>query len=252
MIQQLSYRTIGRLPYLKEFLWDLYLPGGKLWFQGSKFHCPVCESDVRKFLPYGLISRDNAKCPVCMSLERHRLIWLFLQRKTDLCTASNKKMLHIAPERMLENKFSKIKNLNYLTADLYNPRVMVKMDITNIELPDNSFDIIYCSHVFEHVPNDRLAMRELHRVLKPDGWAVLIVPITAEVTVEDPSITDPRKREKLFGQHDHVRRYGPDYVDRLINAGFAVAEFTADDIAMPSEQENMVLNDGQKIYYCTK
>ena len=132
-------------------------------------------------------------------------------------------MLHIAPEAQLSRILTHVKNLDYLSADLSSKRAMVKMDITNIQYPDNSFDIIYCSHVLEHVPDDRQAMSEFYRGLKPGGWAILQVPLAdRDVTYEDFSITDPVEREKHFGQHDHVRWYGRDFTDRLVQSGFDV------------------------------
>jgi len=132
--------------------------------------------------------------------------------------------------------------------------VMEKMDITDIQHPNGNFDIIYCSHVLEHVPDDRKAMSEFYRVLRPSGWAVLNVPITADTTYEDPSITDPDERERLFGQHDHVRRYGPDYKDRLEDAGFHVSVYSAEEFLSPSDIERQGMANGAagEIYYCRK
>ena len=146
-----------------------------------------------------LFSGKTHYCPVCVSMSWHRLSWLFLQQKTDLFNESPKKMLHIAPERGLVSRFKKIVNLDYLTADLQSLHCMVKMDITDIQYSDHSFDVIYCSHVLEHIPNDRKAMRELERELKPDGWAVLMVPITVDKTIEDPLETNLAERERRFG-----------------------------------------------------
>ncbi len=163
-----------------------------------------------------------------------------------------KRMLHVAPEPQLARLFQRARYIDYLSADLGSPRAMVKMDITNIQYPANHFDVIYCSHVLEHVPNDRQAMREFHRVLKHDGWAVLQVPITAETTFEDPSVTDPRERERLFGQHDHVRCYGLDYADRLRSAGFSVVE---DDFACqlpPHLVTRYSIHPSETIYVCRK
>lgn len=191
---------------------------------GTSCYCPVCKTSIRQFQPTGKVNsnlRPNAKCPICHSLERHRMIWLYLEQETNLLVNNAKKMLHVAPEKCLEIKFSQLSHLDYLTADLINP-AMVQMDLTNIQYPDNSFDIIYCSHVLEHIPDDRKAMKELARVLSPDGWAILQVPIDRDTTFEDPSITDPFERERLFGQKDHVRAYGRDYQMRLEQSGFRV------------------------------
>ena len=138
-------------------------------------------------------------------------------------TAAHKKMLHVAPEEQLSRLFGSALGIDYLSADLLSSNAMIRMDIMDIQYPDETFDVIYCSHVLEHVSDDRKAMRELHRVLRTGGWAILQVPIsTAEVTFEDPKITRPKERERAFGQFDHVRRYGADYKDRLEDAGFSV------------------------------
>jgi ubiquinone/menaquinone biosynthesis C-methylase UbiE len=163
-----------------------------------------------------------------------------------------KRMLHVAPERAFTTQLKRIPSLDYLTADLYNPRAMVKMDITDIQYPDASFDVIYCSHVLEHVPDDRKAMREFFRVLKPTGWAVLQVPITADHTIEDPSVVEPEERERLFGQKDHVRRYGPDYTQRLEEAGFTVKCIPASAVGDQHQRREVGILDDEVIYYCTR
>jgi SAM-dependent methyltransferase len=224
----------------------------KARFLGLARYCPVCESRLRRFLPAGVIERSDARCPVCSSRERHRLVWAFFREGTPLFDGSPKRMLHIAPEACLEPKFRRIPGLNYLTADLLDPGAMVMMDITDIQYPDNSFDVIYCSHVLEHVPDDRKAMRELHRVLAPDGWAVLQVPITAGRTFEDPSVVDPAERERLFGQHDHVRVYGTDYKERLKEAGFRVLCFSAADVVGRENVRRMGICESEEIYFCQK
>ena len=175
---------------------------------------------------------------------------LFFQRESNLLDPPSKKMLHVAPGPSFALMFKKSKYIDYLSADLYDPNVMVKMDITDIQYPENYFDVIFCSHVLEHVMDDKKALREFLRVLKPTGWAVLQVPIMAKKTIEDPTVTDPEERLKIFGQSDHVRRYGNDYKDRLIESGFNVRVIKATDIASPDEIEKMRL--GSEIYYCTK
>ncbi|MGQ9854212.1 MAG: class I SAM-dependent methyltransferase [Candidatus Oleimicrobiaceae bacterium] len=164
-----------------------------------------------------------------------------------------RKLLHVAPEQCLAARFREQLRDNYLTADVLDPRAMVKMDITDIHYPDQSFDAIICSHVLEHVQDDKRAMREFFRVLKDGGWAMLLVPITSQQTFEDPSITDPKERLKVFGQEDHVRRYGPDYVDRLRAAGFKVEITTIRDLVDHKEAVEMGLTPASgEIYYCTK
>ncbi|MHC5162189.1 MAG: class I SAM-dependent methyltransferase, partial [Planctomycetota bacterium] len=196
---------------------------------GFKRYCPVCRSWVRNFNPYGLSHRTDAQCPVCKSLERHRFVWVYFCEKTHLFDGQPKRMLHFAPEPEFERKFKKVPAIDYVSADLFNPRAMVSMDICRMDCSDESFDIVYCSHVLEHVQDDRKAIAEIYRVLKKNGLAVILVPITADKTVEDPSVTDPRERERLFGQHDHLRKYGPDFADRLTASPFTVSvEYVSD------------------------
>ncbi len=223
-----------------------------VFYKGKGKYCPVCNKSSRKFGTYGVANREDAKCMQCGALERHRLAWIFLNRKTGLFKAKPKKVLHIAPEPIFEKLFKKKLNGEYITADLYDSHAMIKMDITHIQYDDNTFDMIFCSHVLEHVQDDKKAMREFNRVLKNDGWALLLVPITAEKTVEDSSITAPAERLKLFGQEDHVRRYGPDYVDRLKKAGFNVDIFTPSSFLNEEEITKMgITKDAGEIYYCT-
>lgn len=180
-------------------------------------------------------------------------MWLYFARRTNLFDGRPKRVLHVAPERCFEGPLRQRLGAGYLTADLLDPGAMEQMDITNIRHPDESFDVIYCSHVLEHVPDDRQAMRELRRVLKQDGWAVLLVPITAERTIEDPTVTDPRERERAFGQHDHVRRYGPDYADRLREAGFDVLATEVPDLLERRDLIRMGLaRSGAPIYHCKR
>lgn len=225
----------------------------RLRYAGNARYCPICRGSFSQFLPSGLAARPNSLCPGCGSLERHRLSWLFLQNHSDLFHGRGKQMLHVSPEPCFEPRLKRLLGDGYLTADLFNPRVMVQMDITDIQYPDQTFDVIYCSHVLEHVPDDQKAMREFYRVLKQGGWAILLVPITRETTFEDPSVTDPKERLRLFGQEDHVRHYGRDYADRLRQAGFGLTVWQVSDLASPTEISQMGLSMASgDIYYCTK
>ena len=223
-------------------------------YWGSKRYCSVCDSSSSQFLSFGVDLRNDAQCPFCGSLERHRLAISFLREKTNLFDEQSKKFLHVAPERAFKKMFSKAAGDGYLTADLVADDVMEKMDISDIQHADESFDIIYCSHVLEHVPDDRQAIREVYRTLKPSGWAVLNVPIDSDETFEDPSITDPNERLRVFGQHDHVRVYGYDYKDRLEEAGFDVAIYSPESLLSPAEitRQGMANGAASEIYYCTK
>ncbi|MBC7890637.1 MAG: methyltransferase domain-containing protein [Sphingobacteriaceae bacterium] len=197
-----------------------------VFYRGNKVECPVCGSTFRKFLPYGRVTpRENALCPNCLALERHRLMYLFLKEKTDFFK-SQKKVLHVAPEYCFIDRFEAMKNLDYVTADIESPLAKVKMDIHHIPFAENTFDVAFCNHVMEHVDDDVQAMRELHRVLKPGGWAIIQSPQdwSRATTYEDARITDPKEREKHFWQDDHHRLYGRDYGRRLEKGGFEVQE----------------------------
>ena len=233
---------------IKRMLRSLY---GRLSGRRGEFFCPVCEKHSFRFKPFGVQKRKNAQCPACGALERHRLVWLYLTRKTNLLQMELMgTMLHVAPESILESKLRPMLGKRYLTADFLDPKADVKMDIMNIAYADHSFEVIYCSHVLEHVPDDRRAMREFNRVLQRDGWAILLVPITAERTFEDLSIEDPKERLRLFGQSDHVRRYGPDYAERLREAGFDVECIRPSDFLSPTEIAHMAISAAGDIYLC--
>ncbi len=192
------------------------------FFKGNNFTDPIDGKSYRKFLPYGYgKQRENALSPGTLSLERHRQMWLFLQNETDFFT-KNYKVLHIAPEQEFLTKFKKMKNLDYTSADLFSPIVDVKADILDLPFGDETFDVVICNHVLEHIEDDRKAMSELYRVMKKGGWGILQVPMknSLEKTYEDFTITDPKERQKNFGQYDHVRWYGMDYFDRLKSVGF--------------------------------
>lgn len=195
-----------------------------LFFKGNKFTDPIDGKSYRKFLPYGYgKQRENALSPGTLSLERHRQMWLYLKNETDFFT-QNYKVLHIAPEQEFLRKFKKMKNLEYTSADLFSPIVDVKADILDLPFEDESYDVIFCNHVLEHIIDDKKAMIELYRVMKKGGWGILQVPMknSLEKTYEDFTITDPKERQKHFGQYDHVRWYGMDYFDRLKSVGFSV------------------------------
>jgi SAM-dependent methyltransferase len=194
----------------------------RMYYAGSTFQCNICGSSMRKF-ERGTWTQDELQCPFCLSRPRHRTAYIFFRERTGLFDGTPKRMLHVAPEASLALKFLAIPNIDYLSGDLNPKAAMVQMDITDIHFPDNSFDVIYCSHVLEHVPDDRKAMSELARVLKPGGWAVIAVPIPrGDRTFEERRITSPEDRARVYGQADHVRAYGPDFVDRLEEAGFDV------------------------------
>ena len=219
------------------------------FFKGNKFTDPIDGKSYRKFLPYGYgKQRENALSPGTLSLERHRQMWLYLQNETDFFI-KNYKVLHIAPEQEFLRKFKKMKNLDYTSADLFSPIVDVKADILDLPFADESFDVVICNHVLEHIEDDRKAMSELYRVMKKGGWGILQVPMknSLEKTYEDFSITDPKERQKHFGQYDHVRWYGMDYFDRLKSVGFDAEanfysqKFSEEDIKRFGLNKNEIL-----------
>jgi SAM-dependent methyltransferase len=226
-----------RLSYV--FVWF-----SRIFYKGNKVECPVCGGKFRKFLPYGYVNvRQGALCPGCLSLERHRLMWLYLKNKTSFFT-SNYKVLHIAPEQCFLKRFRKLKNLTYHTADLESPIADYKCDVQNLPFDDKDYDIVICNHVLEHVPDDKKAMSEILRVLKPGGFAILQVPANFERnnTFEDNSITDKKERTRIFGQYDHLRVYGTDYPERLKQAGFVIDEPNFTETLSQSEKDWYSLN----------
>ena len=225
--------------------WAVPLLG--LLYVGRGRECPVCGTKRRKFLPYGYVkSRDNALCPNCLSLERHRLLWLWLQRESDLFER-RPRLLHVAPEVCLMRHLRKAykgHEEDYVTADLESPLADLHFDIQHIPLADESFDVVFCNHIMEHVEDDLQAMREIHRVMRRGGgWGVILSPVELEreKTFEDDSITDPEERTRIFGQYDHRRVYGRDYADRLREAGFEVEDLDYAAILTAEERERYAL-----------
>ncbi|MDG1570804.1 methyltransferase domain-containing protein [Robiginitalea sp. M366] len=202
-----------------------------LLLRGKRYTDPIDGRSFRNFLPYGYENpRDAVLSPSTLSLERHRLLWLYLQRETDFFEAPAR-LLHFAPEQAFYGRFKKLPHLEYTTTDLNSPLAEVKADICNLPFESDHFDIILCNHVLEHIPDHLQALSELYRVMKPGGWGVFQVPqdLKRELTFEDATITDPRERQRIFGQYDHLRVYGRDYFDILRKAGFEVeaVDYTA-------------------------
>ena len=225
-----------------------------LALKGDKFTDPIDGKSFKSFLPYGYgKQRNNVLSPSTLSLERHRLLWLYLKNETDFFSAP-KKLLHFAPEQAFYKRFRQQKNLDYTTTDLYSPLADVKADICNLPFGDNSYDMIFCNHVLEHIPDDTKAMQELYRVLKPGGVGIFQIPqdLNREHTFEDNTITDQKTRAEIFGQYDHVRVYGRDYFDKLRSIGFTVVEedYTA---KLPAEMvSRYCLANGEIIPVCYK
>ena len=248
---------------LRQSANDLYYWSCSIVYRGSTYYCPFCGQSFSRFFPdgdkasvirqYGVIGggyRNNCLCPNCLSKDRERLLLLYLQQQSTFFDAVPKSVLHIAPEKNLKELFKQKDYLQYVNADLNPGAADVQMDITDIHYPDSSFDFILCNHVLEHIPNDIQAMRELYRVLKPGGQAILQVPFAEnlQVSYEDPTITLPSDREAHFGQFDHVRIYGHDYLQRLSSVGFNVSVYTAQEMLGNSIVQRLSLIPDEKIF----
>lgn len=197
----------------------------KLKYKGSKYLCPVCGYKAKDFLPAGLyVKRESEKCPQCGSLTRHRHAWLFLEgyfKKRESVT-----ILHFSPEKPIADRLRTMPAIQYFTTQYDRSlKADYHLDIQQIDLPDNHFDVVICSHVLEHIPDDRIAMKEMYRILKPGGCALIMVPLwpsEQHETYENAAIIDPRDRIIHFGQFDHLRIYGLDITERLKKVGFSV------------------------------
>ena len=252
LLISIATRIIPRhyLQHVSHFFLRIF----SLFLRGNKFEDPINGKTYRKLLPYGRLKpRENAIAPDSLSLERHRLMWLFLKNKTNFFT-DNLKFLHIAPEYCFIKIFKGMKNLDYLTADLISPWADVKMDVHDIPFEENTFDVVICNHVLEHVDDADKVMKEFYRVMKPGGWGIFQVPIDYNnaVTIEDRSVTDPRERERLYWQSDHLRLFGRDYGDKLTAAGFKVTESNFINEIDPKLVERYALDKNEIVYNCQK
>ncbi len=224
--------TLNHIPRpIMQRVAEFAVPLLGLAYLGRGRECPICGARRRKFLPYGYVTvRESALCPSCLSLERHRLLWLYLERETELFHKTPQ-LMHIAPEVCIMKHLRKQyraqgESENYITADLESPLADMHFDVQSIPMEDNVVEVILCNHIMEHVADDLVAMRELYRIMKPGGWGIILSPVERDraKTFEDDSITDPQERNRIFGQYDHRRIYGRDYSDRLRSAGFKVEE----------------------------
>lgn len=218
--------------------------------------CPICHKQFRIYWPYGVQMRDNAQCPFCRSMERHRTLWLYLEQNADLLGRDGMRVLHFAPEKAFLDRFSSMSSVDYWPVDL-NPNmegIRRAVDITDIPFEDGSMDVIICNHVMEHIPDEKKAFSELHRVLAKDGIAIINVPMDAsrETTFENPEYNTPELREKYFGQHDHVRVYGRDYADRLRAASFEVEIAEPNKERSDAELKAYGVYREDKVYICRK
>ena len=217
--------------------------------KGKTYTDPIDGKNFRKFLPYGYENpRENVLSPSTLSLERHRLLWLYLKNETDFFNKPIK-LLHFAPEQAFYQRFKKLDHITYTTTDLNSPLADVKADICHLPFDEDTFDVILCNHVLEHIPDDTKAMQELYRVMKPGGWGIFQIPqdLKREQTFEDNTITDRKERARIFGQYDHVRIYGRDYFDKLRSVGFKVEEVDYTNTLPKEDVEKYRLAKGEII-----
>ena len=230
---------------------DWIVPVVGMLYVGKGKECPLCGCQRRKFIPYGYVKpRENALCPNCLSLERHRLLWLWLLRESDIGRGAMAlpRLLHIAPEVALMRKFRKMyarEKERYVTADLESPLADMHFDVQEIPIEDGAFDCVICNHILEHVEDDRKALKEIFRILRRGGWGVILSPVELEreKTFEDDTITDREERTRIFGQYDHRRIYGRDYTERLQEAGFEVYDIPYKEAFTAAEQQRYALCD---------
>ena len=236
-----------------SYIFKFFAP---LLYKGNSVNCNVCKRSFRKFLSYGskVAHRENVLCPYDLTLERHRLMWYYLENNSTFLTQKDLKLLHIAPEQCFHKKFKAQENLSYITGDLESPIADLHFDLHNIPLEENSFDVIFCNHVLEHVKDDHKCMSELFRIMKPGGWGIFQVPIdwNRTSTYEDPKIISFKDREKHFWQKDHVRLYGLDYPNKLETVGFNVEEFDYHQHIDIEKQESYRFHKDEILYILRK
>lgn len=231
------------------------LPAGvrRTLFRGRAHECPVCGSGLRAFVSGGIHHElEGTRCPVCGSEERHRMGWLVVDRITRESGREPARVLHVAPAWCLESRFRRRWGDGYAAGSLEGGEGRVVADLTRLSFDTGSIDLLYCSHVLEHIVDDIVAMREIGRVLSHDGWALIQVPITSDRTREIPSVTDASERERLYGQSDHVRRYGSDFPERLKEAGLAVRIWSPTEILSREEQVRYGIGDDEDVYVCRR
>jgi SAM-dependent methyltransferase len=224
-----------------------------VFYLGDRVECPCCRGRFRTFLPAGKPRRPGALCPRCGSLERHRLLWLFLTERTSLFR-DRLRVLHVAPEQDLQRRLRSEPGLKYLSGDRDSALAMVRFDLERLPLRDGAVDVVICTHVLEHVDDARTALRELRRVLGRGGWALLQSPVDASraQTLEDPSVTSPAERLRVFGQEDHVRVFGRDYAAWLRAAGFEVEVVPYGRESGPERAARHGLDPEEDVYLCRR
>jgi SAM-dependent methyltransferase len=240
------------VPYYKHLLSPVARAARRVWFRwrysGSGVTCPICEREFKSY-----VGSETGCCPGCQTRDRCRLMWVFLRDQRPQLLSDSKAILQIAPDPGLESLFRNMQGVRYLSGDLYEPEALVRLDLTNLDLPDTCFDLVICIHVLAHVSNDRKAMREIHRVLRPGGTALIMTPLAGDrdETFEDPSIIGPDAREKAYGEWDFVRTYGRDFEERLKEANLDVEKlFPAEDLSDEHRKVLGVWND--RIFVCSR
>jgi SAM-dependent methyltransferase len=250
--RKLAKKTIP--PSLRHKINRIYFSFISKYYKGSRVYCPCCGQSFSRFLPYstdGKAVRDNEQCPGCGSLSRHRLVSLFLEHETNMFR-DNLRVLHFAPEDMLQRKFKSMSNIDYLSADIMSPLAMEHMDIMNIPYKDESFDAIICIHVLAHVEDDRKAISEMYRVLKPKGWVIIQTTVKKNMnTFENKAAKTPKERSRAYGKADLCRIYGSDFTARIEKAGFNVTAVAYNDNFSPEDVVRFGLKPGP-IYFCQK
>jgi hypothetical protein len=257
-VRLLRYSLYEKARYYPEIVFSL----------GNRLECPFCGWHFRRFKPAGFHypiiiekqvigghwHRDNV-CPRCMSNARERLAYLYLKDRTPVFNRPIR-LLHIAPEPQLASVLRRSPNIKYVSADLFvGPGVMSRFDILKTPFADQTFDVVICNHVMEHVADDSVAMAEVHRILKPGGWAMLQVPIALRLdqTIEDPTAVTDEQRIERFGQEDHVRLYSRgDYVERLQGAGFKVTVDQYPTALGSDKVQKFGLVEEEEVFLCYK
>lgn len=242
-----------RLMKLESMIIDIYDSAVR-----NKRICPICKSEIRLYLPAGEKNRPNCQCPVCRSLERHRTLCLYLDRNPQLLSGEGNKikLLHFGPEAAFIDKFIKEDNIDYYPVDInpHFPNIREVVDITDIPYADNTFDLIICNHVMEHIPDEQRALKEMLRVLKCGKTAIINVPVFSnlDITLEKEEYNTPELRNQYYGQVDHVRKYGNDYMQRVSNSGFHVEKILPNRLYSPEELICFGIYENEEVYLCTK
>jgi len=224
-------------------------------YLGRRYRCPVCGWSLRSFVGRRsvLATTVDGYCPRCNAKARHRRIWRYLRRRTDLWSGRHR-LLEVAPVWAFARRLQRMPGIRYTGVDLWRtgPHVTVVGDVTALPLGDASVDVVLCIHVLEHVAQDRRAIAELYRVLESGGWALVSAPLCLDgPTDEDPAVTDPDERARRFGEEDHVRWYGLDLGDRLRAVGFQVELDRAEDIP-DAEVRRYGLRRDEHLFLCRK